>query len=196
MTGDSVFTTRVLVLAPMRRGPLHEVKLELTDRRGYLLAQVNEAPGRRRFLSWGGFGDARTRAATVVVADPHGRPLLQVEKQRNALRRPTLVRDGEGTLVGALRLTSGPPASPAFAITTTDEAVVGSVMDEAVVGSVSGSLRVFRVTDTGGTMVAKIIQEGRTHILVARTQVPQPERRLVVAAMITTRLVVWGARID
>lgn len=182
----SLLDTNVLVLRRVRKGLVHGIRLEICDRGGTVLATVTEPRRRRRLFSWDGFGDARTAARSVLISQPGGVPVALLDKQWNALRRPTQIWDANGEQLGAIQVTSWSPATWRFDITDRHGHTVGGV---------SGTARAFTVTDGGGQTMADILKEGDSQVLVFRQEPPEPMRTLVIAALVNTRLVLWGARI-
>ena len=182
---------KVLVLRRVRTGLSRGIRMEICDRGGAVLATVTEPPrgghpSRRRWFSWDGFGDARTSARRVSISLPGEVPFLFVYKQWNALRRPIQIWDDAGDPLGAIQVTSWSPTAWDFAITA------ASGVEPVVL---SGSKDALTVTDGGGQTLAEIFKEGDAQALVFRQDPPEPMRTLLIAALVTTRLVMWGARI-
>ncbi|HEU5158618.1 MAG TPA: hypothetical protein VFU43_16595 [Streptosporangiaceae bacterium] len=182
----SLFDADVLVLRRDRKRLAHGIRLEVCDRGGTVLATVTEPRKRSRLFGLDGFGDARTTAREVLISRPDGAPLALLHKQWNALRRPTQIWDARGEPLGGIRVTSWSTASWTFDITDPHGHTVGGV---------AGTARAFTVTDGGGQTVADIFKEGDSQVLVFRAEPPEPLRTLAVAALVNTRLVLWGARI-
>jgi hypothetical protein len=182
----SLLNAEVLVLRRERKRPAHGIRLEICDRGGAILATVTEPRKRLRLFGFGGFGDARTAARKVLIARPDGVPFALLHKQWNALHRPTRIWDPDGDPRGAIQVTSWSPATWTFDITDAHGLTVGGV---------AGTARAFTITDGGGRTVADILKEGDSQVLVFRLEPPEPMRTLAVAALVNTRLVLWGARI-
>jgi hypothetical protein len=188
----SLLDAEVLVLRRDRKRLAHGIRLEICDRGGTALATVVEPRKRPRLFGLPGppglpgFGDARTTARKVLISRPDGEPFALLHKQWNALHRPTRIWGADGESLGGIQVTSWSPARWAFDITDAHGHTVGGV---------GGTARAFTITDGGGQTVADIFKEGDSQVLVFRREPPEPMRTLAVAALVNTRLVLWGARI-